>query len=139
MYILQQLVQGAQNKQTNTQTNTQTNKQTKQNFEILVDPRILIMDQKSQNVIFINNSRKAGLAYLSFDAIFEALGKFSIRCILCFKRMLILLRKSTKHAIFEVEVQQSLNVNVSMPIYCVSQKKRAQTNGVPSNKFCFNT
>ena len=54
------------------------------------------MDQSSQNVAWINNSRNY-LAYPNFDAIIEFLGQFTTISIF-FKKILLILRWSTKHA-----------------------------------------
>ena len=48
------------------------------------------------------------MAYLNFDTIFEFLGQFTIRCISFFKKVLIILRQSTKHTNFWLEMQYSL-------------------------------
>ena len=49
------------------------------------------------------------MAYLNFNAIFEILGLFTIRCIYYFpKKLLIILRWSTKHANFWSGVQYPL-------------------------------
>ena len=55
--------------------------------------RNIKMDQNNQTVVWINNSRAAW-------PILEFLGQFTIRCIYFFfpKKMLIILRNSTKHA-----------------------------------------
>ena len=71
-------------------------KELKNDFEILVGQVVflvmLVMDQNSQNVVWINNSRNC-LNYLNFDAIFELLGKFTVRLhILFFNKVLIILR-----------------------------------------------
>ena len=45
------------------------------------------------------------LTCLDFNAIFEFLGQLTIRCILFFKKVLTILRKSAKHVNFWLGVQ----------------------------------
>ena len=61
-----------------------------------------VMDQNSQDIVLIkiNDLITACLAYLNFDAVFEFLGQFTIRCILIFKKVLINLRLDTKKCQF---------------------------------------
>ena len=44
----------------------------------------LVMDQNGQNIVLINT--QDCLAYLDFDAIFEFLGQFTIRCNIVFQK-----------------------------------------------------
>ena len=69
------------------------------------------MDQNSQNNVLINNSKtKNHLSYLNFNASFEFLGQFTVRYMYNFsKKVLIILRQSTKHAYCWLGVQYPLN------------------------------
>ena len=62
-------------------------KELKYGIEILVGQAIFV------KLLFLDQQLKNRLAYLNFDAIFEFLGQFTIRCIyFFFKKMLIILR-----------------------------------------------
>ena len=67
------------------------------------------MDQNSQNIALIKNLGTARPT-LSFNFIFDFLGHFSIRCIYYFsKKVLIILRRNTKHVEYWLGVQFPLN------------------------------
>ena len=59
-------------------------KELKNGIEILVGEAVLKLQIKTVKMLCLDQYLKNRLAYLDFDAIFEFLGQFTIRCIYTF-------------------------------------------------------
>ena len=61
-------------------------KELKSDIEILVGEAVFKLRIKKVKLLLLDQLLKNHLAYLNFDAIFEFLGQFSIRCIYYFSK-----------------------------------------------------
>ena len=61
-------------------------KELKNGIEILVGQAVFKLQIKKVKMLFLDQLLKNRLAYLNFDAIFEFLGQFTIRCIYYFPK-----------------------------------------------------
>ena len=61
-------------------------KELKNGIEILVGQEVFKLQIKKVKMLFLDQLLKNRLAYLNFDAIFEFLGQFTIRCIYHFPK-----------------------------------------------------